>query len=390
MFVFAPRTMSARSCCSVSFPVVRFNPLVALQLRDDRQKRPDDATISMATEHAIAALNTELARHAMPAGVDLDLSCAEQQRSLRLCSVEGRLVVSAATADGAAPTTAIEFATADAARRLVIGGKSAAISLLASGELRVQGNVLGQLNVVQEALASLDTASVQRLHTLCHALLSEYEAHLPSAAAWVLDRDATRCMSASCGAPFTLTRRRHHCRTCGEVFCSRCAPRPALGLAKRICGPCSSGAVDGPAPRPPASASAATMRPPDAPLTAAAEWLLEHHVETELQRIAWRARALGLLATALAVGVLAAAAWYGGPRLQLALVAACALYLAARAWLRRYAAVAQVCLVLGLSVLATHLQASGRSAPARAALWELAHRVNARYVFDSVAQLGQP
>lgn len=349
----------------------------------------DDAALRRAnpmdTMHAIAALNAELARHAMPAGVDIDVSCAEQRRCLRLRSVEGHLVVSAATiVDGTAPTTAIEFATADAARRLVVGGKSAAITLLASGELRMQGNVLGQLNVVQEALASLDTASVQRLHTLGHAVLSEYEAHLPSAAPWVPDREATRCMSASCGAPFTLTRRRHHCRTCGGVFCSRCAPRPALGLAKRSCGPCSSGAADGPAPRPPASASAVIMRPPDASPTAAAEWLLEHHVEAGLRLIVWRARALGLLATALAVGLLAAAAWYGGPRLQLALVAACALYLAARAWLRRYAAVAQVCLMLGLSVLATHLQASGRSVPARAALWELAHRVNARYVFDSV------
>ena len=68
---------------------------------------------------------------------------------------------------------------------MVVGGKSAAITLLTCGELRVQGNVIGQLDVVQESLARLDAASVERLHTLGHALLSEYEAHLPPPAPWV-------------------------------------------------------------------------------------------------------------------------------------------------------------------------------------------------------------
>ena len=237
-------------------------------------------------DHALAALNAELARHAMPGGVDLELSCAEQRRCLRLRSVEGRLTVSAAVAGAVdTPTATIEFATADAARRLVVGGKSAAITLLTCGELRVQGNVIGKLDVVQESLARLDAASVERLHTLGHALLSQYEAHLPSPAPWVSDREATRCMSATCGAAFTLTRRRHHCRTCGGVFCSRCAPRPAVGLAKRMCGACSTAVAQGPAPRPPPAASAATMQPPaEESAGAAAEWLLEHYVESELRR----------------------------------------------------------------------------------------------------------
>ena len=66
-------------------------------------------------DHALAALNAELARHAMPGGIDLELSCAEQRRCLRLRSVEGRLTVSAAVAGAVdTPTATIEFATADA------------------------------------------------------------------------------------------------------------------------------------------------------------------------------------------------------------------------------------------------------------------------------------
>ncbi|XP_033231904.1 lateral signaling target protein 2 homolog isoform X2 [Belonocnema kinseyi] len=62
------------------------------------------------------------------------------------------------------------------------------------------------------------------------------------APAWVPDNDAPRCMA--CQAGFTVVRRRHHCRNCGNVFCGRCSsnnvPLPRYGHTKpvRVCNRC--------------------------------------------------------------------------------------------------------------------------------------------------------
>ena len=59
---------------------------------------------------------------------------------------------------------------------------------------------------------------------------------------WVPDHERPSCHS--CKTVFTLTRRRHHCRNCGEVFCGRCCsqycPIPKLGFERpvRVCTRC--------------------------------------------------------------------------------------------------------------------------------------------------------
>ncbi|CAG9540343.1 unnamed protein product [Cercopithifilaria johnstoni] len=59
---------------------------------------------------------------------------------------------------------------------------------------------------------------------------------------WVPDNDCEQC--TACGAQFTLVRRRHHCRNCGRIFCSRCSanslPLPELGYDRkvRVCNLC--------------------------------------------------------------------------------------------------------------------------------------------------------
>ena len=43
---------------------------------------------------------------------------------------------------------------------------------------------------------------------------------------WLPDDAAPNCMR--CGTEFNMMTRRHHCRQCGEIFCSRCCSQKAL------------------------------------------------------------------------------------------------------------------------------------------------------------------
>ena len=59
---------------------------------------------------------------------------------------------------------------------------------------------------------------------------------------WISDEEATGCMD--CGAEFTFTRRRHHCRNCGGIFCGNCTTKKmailSLGHVNkvRVCENC--------------------------------------------------------------------------------------------------------------------------------------------------------
>ncbi|KAM6116155.1 lateral signaling target protein 2 homolog [Pterocles gutturalis] len=59
---------------------------------------------------------------------------------------------------------------------------------------------------------------------------------------WVPDSTCSQC--SACGSSFTLLRRRHHCRSCGKIFCARCSPHAAVlphyGQPKpvRVCTHC--------------------------------------------------------------------------------------------------------------------------------------------------------
>lgn len=96
---------------------------------------------------------------------------------------------------------------------------------------------------------------------------------------WVPDKSAACCLA--CGAAFTLTRRRHHCRQCGACVCNACssgrAPVPQHGWAApvRVCDRCVRDALTSNATG--KSAAAAHAPPPlrrrhssDAALTSAA------------------------------------------------------------------------------------------------------------------------
>ncbi|NXF26599.1 ZFY16 protein, partial [Rhodinocichla rosea] len=57
---------------------------------------------------------------------------------------------------------------------------------------------------------------------------------------WVPDSEAPNCMN--CQAKFTFTKRRHHCRACGKVFCGSCCKRKCklqyMEKEARVCAGC--------------------------------------------------------------------------------------------------------------------------------------------------------
>jgi len=57
---------------------------------------------------------------------------------------------------------------------------------------------------------------------------------------WVHDESVFACQACTC--EFTVTKRRHHCRTCGGIFCGNCVFRVAKKL---VCSNCADDPGDG-------------------------------------------------------------------------------------------------------------------------------------------------
>lgn len=61
---------------------------------------------------------------------------------------------------------------------------------------------------------------------------------------WIPDKQTNNCMNPECHMAFSMTNRRHHCRSCGGIFCGACSERQAslgdLGYSKavRVCDCC--------------------------------------------------------------------------------------------------------------------------------------------------------
>eukprot|EP00038_Savillea_parva_P017445 m.20310 g.20310 ORF g.20310 m.20310 type:complete len:269 (+) comp3779_c0_seq1:385-1191(+) len=52
---------------------------------------------------------------------------------------------------------------------------------------------------------------------------------------WIPDSQRKNCVNKACASKFTTANRRHHCRFCGDIFCSKCLTKHKGFLS---CAPC--------------------------------------------------------------------------------------------------------------------------------------------------------
>ena len=119
----------------------------------------------------------------------------------------------------------------------------------------------------QEELHLLDTQrlktaqenQVAKLRSDCEAIIQQYKQQseerkvafddlqasvLKNKLVWIHDSLVDKCMNSKCLSPFDNKTRKHHCRSCGRVFCQPCssnqAPIQCIGYNKpvRVCKTC--------------------------------------------------------------------------------------------------------------------------------------------------------
>ncbi|KAK7003796.1 RUN and FYVE domain-containing protein 2 [Biomphalaria glabrata] len=91
----------------------------------------------------------------------------------------------------------------------------------------------------ESALAELGShlrESKLKVEDLREATAMQREAH------WASDDTVTNCKQ--CTKEFSLARRKHHCRYCGDIFCSECSdnkmPLPSSSKPVRVCDNCNT------------------------------------------------------------------------------------------------------------------------------------------------------
>ncbi|XP_030751670.1 RUN and FYVE domain-containing protein 2 isoform X2 [Sitophilus oryzae] len=100
----------------------------------------------------------------------------------------------------------------------------------------LKDNCLEQEHTLEELGAQLRDTKLQISD------LKEEANRNKSEGTWASDKTATNCKS--CKKEFSLTRRRHHCRNCGEIFCNACSDNsmslPSSAKPVRVCDDCNT------------------------------------------------------------------------------------------------------------------------------------------------------
>ncbi|XP_054726545.1 protein RUFY3 isoform X2 [Anastrepha obliqua] len=101
-----------------------------------------------------------------------------------------------------------------------------------------------QLSVSKLKVSELEERERRQQKLRSSDLSLQLPAEVASAGIWAPDSIATHC--TACKKEFSLTRRKHHCRSCGEIFCNSCSEHTLalpvdqgqLGKPVRVCDHC--------------------------------------------------------------------------------------------------------------------------------------------------------
>ncbi|RAH64328.1 1-phosphatidylinositol-3-phosphate 5-kinase FAB1 [Aspergillus aculeatinus CBS 121060] len=115
-------------------------------------------------------------------------------------------------------------------------------SQASTGESTSGTPILPPLNTAVERVSSQDGRS-RRSHGGGDGVMSQLRSKLLSKEFWMRDENAKDCFH--CGETFSTFRRKHHCRTCGQIFDSKCTlliPGDRFGQPGtiRVCKPCEA------------------------------------------------------------------------------------------------------------------------------------------------------
>ncbi|XP_059612654.1 myotubularin-related protein 4 isoform X4 [Phlebotomus argentipes] len=97
-------------------------------------------------------------------------------------------------------------------------------------------------NSIVDAVENASVCSWEAVEERSGASSASMPSQSASSVLWVPDHAVTKC--TGCDIGFWLGRRKHHCRSCGQIFCAECsefwAPLPDERLYSpvRLCGPC--------------------------------------------------------------------------------------------------------------------------------------------------------
>lgn len=117
------------------------------------------------------------------------------------------------------------------------------MSRVSTAETTTTVSSLPPINTAVSRVAKEDQKPQQLSRAVGEGVLSQLRSKLLSRDFWMRDENAKDCFH--CGEPFTTFRRKHHCRTCGQIFDSKCTlliPGTRFGQpgSIRVCKPCET------------------------------------------------------------------------------------------------------------------------------------------------------